>query len=434
MDRRVLLRGAGATILLPWLESVSAFGATPAARLGTVKPPTRFAALFFPNGVLVDEWGGSGEGDSFRLKPILESLEPVKQKVLIPSGLWHERLDSRGAHNGKTSGFLSGSENYKIEGNRLKVATSFDQVIAKRIGHETPLPSLCLGAKPDVTIKREYSSIYRSYISWVSPSQPAPKEIDPRFAFDRLFADKERQQRNKSILDTVSAQADELQRRVSQADREKLDEFLTSVREVEQRVESAEKKDTERWLPSEVPADIARPAMMPEDREAHTRLMLDLIVLAFQMNKTRLATFMFDNGGCSGNFSFLPGVTEQWHSASHHRDRPEVMRQYADINRWHVEQLAYLLGRMNAIHEGDGTLLDHSIVMMGSGLKDGNKHTSHDLPLVFAGAGSGAIRTGRAVNYPQDTSLAKFFLSVARAMGVPVKSFSDTIEPLPRLS
>jgi hypothetical protein len=434
LHRRVLLRGAGATILLPWLESVPAFGATPAARLGASKPPTRFAALFFPNGVFIDDWGATGEGDSFQLKPILESLEPVKRKVLIPSGLWHERLDSRGAHNGKTSGFLSGVENYKIEDNRLKVATSFDQVLANSIGRETPLASLCLGTKPDVTIKREYSSIYRSYVSWISPSQPAPKEIDPRFAFDRLFADKERQQRNKSILDTVSGQVGELQRSVSQADREKLDEFLTSVREVERRVESAEQKDADRWQPSDASADIARPAMMPEDREEHTRLMLDLIVLAFQMNKTRLATFMFDNGGCSGNFSFLPGVTEQWHSASHHRDRPDVMRQYADINRWHVEQLAYLLGRMDAIQEGEGTLLDHSIVMMGSGLKDGNKHTSHDLPLVFAGGGSGAIQTGRAVNYSEDTSLAKFFLSVAHAMDVPLKSFSGATEPLPKLS
>ena len=421
VNRRALLRGAGATILLPWMESINAFGAAPAARLGARKPPTRFAALYFPNGVLVEEWGATGEGTNFRLKPILASLEPVKKKILIPSGLWHERLDSRGAHNGKTSGFLSGIENYKIQGNRLKVATSFDQVLAKSIGHETPLPSICFGTKPDVTIKREYSSIYRSYVSWISPSQPAPKEIDPRFAFDRLFADKERQQRNKTILDSVSDQVGDLQRQVSRADREKLDEFLTSVREVEQRVENSEKKDAERWEPGELPTNIARPTIMPEDREEHTKLMLDLIVLAFQMNKTRLATFMFDNGGCSGNFSFLPGVTEQWHSASHHRERPGVMKQYADINRWHVEQLAYLLGRMDAIQEGEGTLLDHSIVMTGSGLKDGNKHTAHDLPLVVAGRGSGAIQTGRAVDYPPDTALTKFFLVRSTCHGCTVR-------------
>ena len=190
IDRRRFLKGAGVTVLLPWLESLPAFGATPGATPGAGatlrtagQPPTRFASFYFPNGVQVTEWGATGEGDGLRFKKVLEPLEPVKRKVIVPSGLWHERLDSRGAHTGKTSGFLSGIENYKFEGNRLRVGVSIDQLIAQKIGGQTPLPSLCLGIKPDSKIDTDYSSVYRSYISWKSPSQPAGKEIDPRFAY-----------------------------------------------------------------------------------------------------------------------------------------------------------------------------------------------------------------------------------------------------------
>ncbi len=439
IDRRRFLKGAGVTILLPWLESLPAFGATPSAtpgagatlRTGT-QPPTRFAAFYFPNGVQVTEWGATGEGDGLRFKKVLEPLEPVKRKVIVPSGLWHERLDSRGAHTGKTSGFLSGIENYKFEGNRLRVGVSIDQLIAQKIGGETPLSSLCLGIKPDSKIDTDYSSVYRSYISWKSPSQPAGKEIDPRFAFDRLFADKERQRRNKGILDAVLEQANDLQQRVSRADRDKLDEFLTSVRDVESRIEKVEQADAQGQEPS--PVELKRPDRMPQHRQEHTRLMLDLIVLAFQMNKTRVATFMFDNGGCSGNFSFLPGVTEQWHATSHHQDKPEVMVQYEAINRWLVEQYVYFLERMDSIQEGEGTLLDHSMVVMGSGLKDGNKHTCHDMAILLAGGGGGTIRPGRAIDYPRDTALNRLYLSIAERMGAPLENFTDATEPLDRLT
>jgi hypothetical protein len=429
VGRRAFLKGVGTTLFLPWLESIPAFGAS--ARLKpSSQPPTRFAALYFPNGVEIEQWGATGEDENFQLSRILQPLEAVKRKVIIPSGLWHERLDSRSAHSGKTSGFLSGVENYKIEGNRLRVGASLDQLMAEKIGSETPLPSLCLGIKPDSKIQTDYSSVYRSYISWKSPSQPAGKEIDPRFAFDLLFADKEKQQRNKSILDAVHDQAKDLQRHVSLPDREKLDEFLTSVREVEDRIDQADRAGAERWTPAEGVPQPARPDRMPEDRQEHVRLMLDLIVLAFQMNQTRIATFMFENGGCSGNFSFLPGVTEQWHATSHHQDKPEIKVQYEAINRWHVEQLAYFLERMDSIHEGEGTLLDHSMIVMGSGLKDGNKHTCHDLPLIFAGSGSGTIRTGLAIAYPQDTPLAGLYLSIAERMGAPLESLADISRPL----
>ena len=254
----------------------------------------------------------------------------------------------------------------------------------------------------------------------------------PRFAFDRLFADKERQRRNKGILDAVLEQANDLQQKVSRADRDKLDEFLTSVRDVESRIEKVEQADAEGQEPS--PVELKRPDRMPQHRQEHTRLMLDLIVLAFQMNKTRVATFMFDNGGCSGNFSFLPGVTEQWHATSHHQDKPEVMVQYEAINRWLVEQYVYFLERMDSIQEGEGTLLDHSMVVMGSGLKDGNKHTCHDMAILLAGGGGGTIRPGRAIEYPQDTALNRLYLSIAERMGAPLENFTDATEPLDRLT
>lgn len=422
-NRRRFLKAAGVSIGLPWLEA--------APRVAPA--PTRFAALFFPNGVQVEEWGGSGEGAAFQLKSLLKPLDPLKGKIAVPSGLWHERLEQRGGHDGKTSGFLTGMENYRLDGNQLKVGTSIDQLIASKIGSETPLPSFCLGIKPDSMTQLDLVPIYRSYISWATPSQPAPKEIDPRFAFDRLFGSAEQRRRDKSILDAVREQAQDLKASVSRADTRKLDEFFESVRDVEKRVENANADSGSRWRPSVMPV-LERPSRRPEEREAHARLMLDLMVLAFQTNTTRVSTFMFDNGGCTGNFTFLPGVTEEWHAASHHRDRPEIKRQYEAINRWHVEQLAYLLGKMDAIPEGDGTLLDHSMVLMGSGLADGNKHTASNLPLVLAGGGNGTIRTGRAIAYPEHTPFARLFVSIAQRMGVEVPSFADATQPLDRLS
>jgi hypothetical protein len=395
-----------------------------------LKPPTRFAALVFPNGVQVGEWGGTGEGDELKLKSLLAPLEPFKKKLIIPSGLWHERLEQRPGHDGKTSGFLTGMENYKLEGNKLKVGVSIDQLIAQKVGHETPLDSFCLGVKPDQMTQLDLVPIYRSYISWKSLSQPAPKEIDPRFAFDRLFADGERQERNQSILDAVREQASDLKRSVSGSDSRKLDEFFESVRDVEKRVETSSQPARERWQPRTVP-ELKRPGIKPEDRDPHTKLMLDMMALAFRMNKTRVATMMFDNGGCSGNFSFLHGVTEEWHAASHHRDRPEIMRQYEAINRWHIEQFAYLLAQLDAVDEGGGTLLDHSMLLIGSELSCGNKHTANNLPLVVAGGGGGTLRTGRAVAYPDRTAFARLLIAMARGMAVPVDRFADESEPLP---
>lgn len=422
-NRRGFLKAAGVSIALPWLEAAPHAAA----------PPTRFATLFFPNGVQVEEWGATGAGDALRLKGLLTPLEPFKKKLIVPSGLWHERLEQRGGHDGKTSGFLTGMENYRLEGNQLKVGTSIDQLIAARIGSETPLPSFCLGIKPDSMTQLDLVPIYRSYISWSTPSQPAPKEIDPRFAFDRLFGGAERRRRDKSILDAVLEQARDMKPAVSGADSRKLDEFFESVRDVEKRVDNADGEKSGRWLPAVTPR-LERPAERPEAREPHARLMLDMMVLAFRMNMTRVSTFMFDNGGCTGNFSFLPGVTEEWHAASHHRDRPEIKRQYEAINRWHVAQLAYLLAKMDEIQEGDGTLLDHSMVLMGSGLADGNKHTASNLPLILAGGGGGTLQTGRAVTYPEHTPLARLFVSIAARMGVPLQSFADATQPLEQLS
>ena len=419
-NRRRFLKAAGVSIGLPWLE---------AAPRADLKPPTRFAAFCFPNGVQIAEWGATGEGESLKLKSLLAPLDPFKKKLIVPSGLWHERLEQRPGHDGKTSGFLTGMENYKLEGNKLKVGTSIDQLIAQKVGHETPLDSFCLGVKPDQMTQLDLVPIYRSYISWKSLSQPAAKEIDPRFAFDRLFADGERQERNKSILDAVREQAMDLKRSVSGSDTRKLDEFFESVRDVEKRVETQSQPAQARWEPRSVP-ELKRPGIKPEDRDPHTKLMLDMMALAFRMNKTRVATMMFDNGGCSGNFSFLPGVTEEWHATSHHRDRPEIMRQYEAINRWHMEQFAYLLAQLDAVDEGDGTLLDHSMLLIGSELSCGNRHTANNLPLVVAGGGSGTLRTGRAINYADHTAFARLLIAMAHGMGVKVDRFADETEPL----
>jgi hypothetical protein len=322
---------------------------------------------------------------------------------------------------------------------------SIDQLCAQKLGHLTPLPSLELGIDPVISgidSNVGYTRLYGSYISWRSPSTPVAREINPRLAYERLFGvlrrdtasarDKRASEDNKALLDLVLDDANSLRRQLGRDDQFKLDEYLDSVREVERRLEFFSKPDPRQWRPPTSPGeDIAAPKGAPGDHQEHVRLMLDLMVLAFWTDATRISTFMFANDVSGKNFSSLiPGVRGGHHEYSHHQNKPEKYEPYSKINRWHCEQLAYFMDKLAAIREGDGTLLDNSMLLFGSSFSDGNSHKPSNLPIVLAGTAGGKIQSGRYIACPKNTPLCNLYVSMLDRMGTPVDAFGDSTSAL----
>lgn len=429
--RRALLRGVGATVALPWLESLAravtpaarSFGAAPAA------PPTRLAILYMPNGVLSSAWTPVGTGREFTLSPTLEPLAPVKSEVLVLSGLRNANSREGDGHYAKTAPFLTGAKIRRTGGRDLENGVSMDQVAAANAAGATLLASLELGTEPVRTVEdMGYSTVYGGAISWRTPTTPNTKEIVPRLAFDRLFRSSRLRDSacEQSVLDVVSDDARRLARDVSRDDRRKLEEYLDSVRDLERRI-AACSSDAER---STVLDGAARPAEgRPASHEEHVRLMLDLVVLAFQADVTRVASFMFGNAVSGMDMSFLDDVKGGHHEISHHENRPEKTIPYQKINRWHVGELSRFVQKLAAIRDGDGTLLDHSMVVFGCAMRDGNAHDPNDLPIVVAGRG-GALPTGRHLAFPNPTPLCSLWLALLQRMGVDSESFGDSCGPL----
>lgn len=450
INRRTMLKGLGVTLALPWLESANVFGGSAFARgaggaatagqatagLASGGTPLRMAALFMPNGVNTRHWDAAGEGEAMTLSDTLSPLEQVKRDILVLKGLHNRNAAGGDGHYAKTANLLSGETVRKTKGRDLHVGLSMDQLVAQQYAGQTPLDSLVLATEPTrggVDTNVGFTQIYGGHISWSSPTTPVPKEIYPRLAFDRLFRDATARQTDRSILDAVLDDARRLENDVSANDRQKLGEFFESIRAVENRIESLEAEGRAQWTP-DTPLDaddLSRPAAgLPEDATEHYRLMLDMIVLAFQMNKTRVATFMFGNSVSGRNMSFLEGVSGGHHHMSHHENSPEKLRQYQLINRYFIEQLAYVTGRMKAIPEGDGTLLDHTLLLFGSGLSDGNSHNFRDLPVVLAGGGGAGVRTGRAMDCQGNNRLCALHLSLLQRMGIDAERFGDADRPL----
>lgn len=448
INRRTMLKGIGASLALPWLESVSVFGSSAmaqgaagaageaAAGFASGGVPLRMAAMFMPNGVNTRHWDAAGEGDAMTLSDTLAPMESVKHDILVLKGLHNRNAAGGDGHYAKTANLLSGETVRKTKGRDLHVGVSMDQLIARHYANQTPLSSLVLATEPTrggVDTNVGFTQIYGGHISWSSPETPVPKEIYPRQAFDRLFRDSTARQTDRSILDAVLEDAHQLERSVSANDRRKLDEYFESIRAVENRIAAMEAAGSEQWTPDTVvdPEDLSRPAPgLPEDATEHYRLMLDLIVLAFQMNKTRVATFMFGNSVSGRNMSFLDGVSGGHHHMSHHENNEDKLRQYQLINRYFMEQLAYITGRMKAIPEGDGSLLDHTLLMFGSGLSDGNSHNFHNLPVVLAGGRGAGVRTGRAIDCGENNRLCALHLALLQRMGLGAASFGDADTPL----
>jgi hypothetical protein len=439
LSRRTFLRGAGAAIALPWLDAM----APRYARAAAAKPPVRLACLFFPNGVWQPAWIPQQAGVDFDLPFSLEPIAPVKDSVLVLSGLDKANSRSGDGHYAKTANFLTGTAVTKTTGRDVSVGgVSLDQLVASKVGHLTPLPSLELGIDPVISgidSNVGYTRLYGSYISWRSPTQPVAKEINPRFVYERLFGPKDaagrpvaaarRSDDDTGLLDQALADARDLRKRLGRDDQIKVDEYLEAVRSVERRLEFAARSDPRDWTPT-TPADVPSPPGAPKDYQEHVRLMLDLIVLAFWTDSTRVCSFMFANDVSGRNFSFVEGVRSGHHDTSHHENRPEKIEQYKRINRWHVQQYSAMLQKMRSIKEGDGTLLDNSLVLCGCGFSDGNRHDPNDLPILLGGGGGGMAVGGRHVASPKNTPLCNLYVSMLECLGKPVRSFGDSTGPL----
>jgi len=446
ISRRTLLKGTGAALALPWLESMSrrSFGSEALS-----EPPKRVAFLFVPNGVRSDQWNpAKTEDGSFELTPMLQPLKGVKEEITLLENLWHKNTVGRNGHWPKVPAWLSGGFVERTSGRDINTGgISIDQVLASKIGDRTPLPSLELGVDSAYTgvdnVGGGFTRIYGSHIAWRDPHTPVPKEIVPRLAFDRLFrtttagpvvsgfnpnqkavADSLARD-DASVLDLVLEDAKSLRGKVGEGDRAKLDEYLESVRSVEKRISSA-LKPQKRWI-NEGRFDLPRPGPgIPESHEEHVRLMLDIMVLAFWTDTTRISTFMLGNAQTGRNFSFIDGVRGSFHGLSHHRNEQKEREQYEKIVLWHLAQYAYLIDKMRGLDEGGRSLLDNSLVMYGSSIKDGNTHQEEDLPLLMAGQGGGGFKTNRRITAPKDTPLCNMYVSLLRHMGVEAESFGDS--------
>jgi len=432
ISRRAALKGMGVTIALPFLESLTPLAPLRAAEAATGFP-RRMVFVYFPNGVWMDAWKSTGEGADFKLGPTLSAFEPYKSQMLVFSNLADKNAKGGGAHACTMPAYLSGESIYKTMGNDIRAGRTCDQLVAEKIGHATRFPSLELGCdfgQQDGFCDTGYSCIYQTNLSWKSETTPAPKEVNPRIVFDRLFAgvaagetsivQQQREAMNLSILDFVGEQARKINRVVSAADRRRMDEYLTSIRELERRIQAPPVE-----LPKGVAGGMERPTRVPALFREHFRLMADLLVLALQTDMMRVATFIMATEGNRRSYPEL-GFTEEHHGVSHHGRKPELIEKFTKINEHHVGEMAYLIDWLSKVREGKGSLLDNCMIVYGSGMADGNRHAHADIPTVLFGKGGGTITPGRHVICPDDTPICNLWLSLLDRMGVEAERFGDS--------
>ncbi|MEI7698997.1 MAG: DUF1552 domain-containing protein [Planctomycetia bacterium] len=446
-SRRGVLRGCEVTLGLPWLESavcrtVSASGqeSLDSGAVQGSRPPVRAAFIYFPNGVWEKSWIPEGSGRDYVLSPTLQPLADVRDDVLVLSGLDKKHSHGGDGHYAKTANFLTGMPVAKTTGKNVSSGgISVDQLMAQQTSQFTPLPSLELGTEPVISgidSNVGYTRLYGSHISWQTPTRPVAKEINPQLVYQRLFGNRLSGKSGKSeayrnLLDFVLEDAGRLRGRLGRDDQFKLDEYLDSVRAVEKRIEFAAKDKPRDWQPSLSAAEVAPPAAgIPADFREHISIMLELMILAFQTDSTRVASMMFANDVSGRNFSFLDGVTGGHHEMSHHEKNESKIAQYEKINRWHVEQFAGMLRKMKAIREGEGTLLDNCMILFGSSISDGNRHDPDNLPILLGGRGGSSLESGRHIASAGNVPLCNLYLSMLDRMGVEVERFGDSTQPL----
>ena len=443
LSRRTLLRGIGTTVALPFLDAMNpAFSAAP-SRLGN-QIPVRMAFSYVPNGIIMEDWTPAAAGALNALPSILEPISEFRNDVMLLSGLTHNNGralgDGPGDHARAAASFLTGVHPKKTDGADIRNGISVDQVAAELLGGRTRFASIELGVEHGRlagNCDSGYSCAYSNSISWRSETTPMPPEVNPRLVFERLFgrpgdsddpvARAKRKRYEKSILDFVQQDTRKLQSELGPTDRRKLDEYLTGVREIEKRIEAGEASAAQ-TTPS-----MDRPSGVPVDFAEHAKLMFDLQVVAFQTDQTRIATFMLAREGSNRTYREI-GVPGGHHGLTHHRNDEEKIRKISKINRYHMELFSYFLKRLDSIQEGDGTLLDHSMVLYGSGLADGNKHTHHDLPVLVAGRAAGGLHPGRHLRYDTETPMANLYLTLLDRMGVHPETIGDSTGRLEHLT
>ncbi|MGL4555743.1 MAG: DUF1552 domain-containing protein [Gemmataceae bacterium] len=438
ISRRTVLRGLGVSLALPLLEGMTFAAATPA------KAPRRMAFLYVPNGIMMEDWTPAEAGPLTKLTPTLEPLAAFRDDLLVLSGLTADKArpngDGPGDHARAMSAFLTGSQPVKTAGANIKVGVSADQYAARQIGAATKFPTLeigCEGGRTAGGCDSGYSCAYSSTISWRTEASPVAKETNPRLVFNRLFGGKvgdaggyKAAAYKKSLLDFVAEDAKTLRGRLGSADTRKLDEYLDGVREIERRLA---KFDQPSELITAAPAGAKEPTGLPKAQSEHLRLLGDMMVLAFQADLTRICTFVFANEGSNRPYREI-GISEGHHDLSHHQRKKEKTDKLQQINRFHVEALAHLLGRLKAVKEGDKTLLDSCMIAYGSGNSDGNRHNHDNLPILVAGQGGGSLKTGRHVSYARNTPVANLWIEMMDRMGVKVDRFGDSNGRLSELS
>jgi hypothetical protein len=434
-SRRAFLRGVGVTMALPWMESLCVWGDETQASTTASEAPIRLCVTFSGNGFHSREWWAKGSGRDMELGQVLAPLADFREKLLFVRGLYHEEARKGNIHSSQTGNMLSGAP--IASGGQIRSGTSFDQVVARAYGHSTKVPSLVLACETsNPSVHKNYSMLYSSHISWSSPTTPTPLELYPALAFDRLFKD-EATPEDQSVLDAVLADAHELRRKISTGDQQKLDEYLDSVREIETRVANAGKRgELQGWRPTLDKPDIPRPADgVPQDIAEHMRLMIDILVLGFQTDTTRVATLKLNNDHSALRFPNLASVEQTGHGIDymiHHLLSHSDGADWLKVNQFFMEQLAYLARKLNSIQEGTRTLLDNTLLMHCSSMMAGALHNNDQLPVILLGGAGGQLDGGRSLDYSGESErqLCRLFLSIMDKLNVRLETFGDATSKL----
>ena len=426
LSRRTMLRGLGVSMSLPWMESMAVWAQDTPTNKPSREAPTRMAILFAGCGFHRHEWWANGSGSNMELGKVLHPLNDFRDRMVFIKGLYNAEALKGNIHSSQTGNLLSGAP--LSAGGTIRSGTSVDQIVAQRIGQQTKLPGLVLGCeKANPSVHKNYSMLYSSHISWSSPTTPTPLEVYPALAFDQLFKDKA-QKGDQSVLDAVLADARDFRRGISRLDQQKLDEYLNSVREVEQRIEQAGRRgELQGWRPTLTSPNILRPKDgYPQDIVEHMKLMSDILVLAFQTDTTRVCTLKLNNDHGTLRFPHL-GVDYMIHHLLSHNDTDDWLK----VNQFFLEQMAYLARRMDAIQEGERTLLDNSMLMLCSSMLNGH-HDATQLPVVMLGKAGGQIKGGQNLDYSgqADRQMCRLYLSMMNKMGVQLDRFGDATQPL----
>lgn len=441
LARRTFLRGIGTALALPLLDSmIPAFGATGAA----AKPAIRLGFVYVPNGIIQKGWLPSTVGKGFQMQSTMKALEPHRDQILVLSNLMQNGgralNDGAGDHARAGASWLTGVHPKKTEGADIHAGISADQVAAQELGKVTQFGSLELGLEePSLAggCDSGYSCAYTNTISWRTPVTPNPMEISPRVVFERLFGDGETtdaatrvkaMRQDRSILDYVRGDVARLSPGLGNRDKSKLDEYLEGIRDIERRIQRAEQQSATMKLPV-----MERPTSIPDEFADHAKLMSDLMVIAFQTDMTRVVSFMMAREGSNRSYRSI-GVADGHHSVTHHQNDPEKIAKTMKIDELHVQSFAYLLDRLKATPDGDGTLLDHSMILYGSAISDGNAHTHHDLPLVLAGGKTVDIKGGRHIRYKEETRMNNLLVTMLDKAGVHAETLGDATGEIDQLS